>query len=222
MVASSPPSSKVKFQFNCESFPHFSLFFLSFFSFFSCFFVLFYAGGSNWSVGQRQLFCFARALLKRAPILVMDEATSSVDAETDSIIQKTIRQQFADSTVITIAHRLSTVMDMDRILVLDKGRIAEFDTPAALVNKPASEGVLSSMVRFLVVFFDGFCAVLLTFCGVRWMIRECRMRPSCVPLRISNAIFLERFWIILRRRRLRGFIALLQWFICSSLVSMPV
>lgn len=103
--------------------------------------------GSNWSLGQRQLFCFARALLKDSPILVLDEATSSVDSETDNIIQRTIREQFADRTVITIAHRLSTVMDMDRILVLDKGRVAEYDAPAALVSKEPSEGILSSMVR---------------------------------------------------------------------------
>ena len=84
----------------------------------------------------------------------MDEATSSVDYETDTVIQRTIREQFADCTVVTIAHRLTTVMDMDRILVLDKGRVVEYDTPAALVLKPSSEGLLSSMVRAFLGFYS--------------------------------------------------------------------
>ncbi|KAJ1945751.1 hypothetical protein EC988_005683 [Linderina pennispora] len=92
-------------------------------------------GGENFSVGQRQLICLARALLKRAKILVLDEATAAIDPESDSIIQESIRKEFKDCTVLTIAHRLNTIVDSDRILVLDKGGVAEFDTPEALLNK---------------------------------------------------------------------------------------
>ncbi|XP_059177504.1 multidrug resistance-associated protein 1-like isoform X2 [Physella acuta] len=91
-------------------------------------------GGTNLSIGQRQLVCLGRALLRKTKILVLDEATAAVDVETDELIQKTIRSEFQGCTVLTIAHRLNTVMDYDRILVLDKGRIAEFDSPAVLLN----------------------------------------------------------------------------------------
>jgi len=104
-------------------------------------------GGSNWSLGQRQLFCFARALLKKTKILVMDEATSSVDMDTDNLIQRTIRTKFADRTILTIAHRLSTIMDSDRVLVMDAGKVVEFDTPASLLRLSTEEGVFSSMVQ---------------------------------------------------------------------------
>uniref|UniRef100_A0A6B2KWR0 Uncharacterized protein n=1 Tax=Arcella intermedia TaxID=1963864 RepID=A0A6B2KWR0_9EUKA len=94
--------------------------------------------GSNFSVGQRQLFCMARVLLQKPKILLMDEATASVDIETDQIIQTTIRRSFADANILVIAHRLNTVMDLDRIMVLDKGRIIEFDSPRNLVKDPKS------------------------------------------------------------------------------------
>ncbi|OXA39170.1 multidrug resistance-associated protein 1 [Folsomia candida] len=90
--------------------------------------------GQNFSMGQRQLICLARALLRKTKILVLDEATAAVDLETDDLIQKTIRQEFAESTVITIAHRLNTIMDSTRIVVLDKGQIVEVDTPVNLMK----------------------------------------------------------------------------------------
>uniref|UniRef100_A0AAY4BSN2 Multidrug resistance-associated protein 1 n=1 Tax=Denticeps clupeoides TaxID=299321 RepID=A0AAY4BSN2_9TELE len=92
-------------------------------------------GGENLSLGQRQLVCLARALLRKTKILVLDEATAAVDLETDNLIQSTIRTQFEDCTVLTIAHRLNTIMDYTRVLVLDKGQMAEFDSPASLLAK---------------------------------------------------------------------------------------
>ena len=93
-------------------------------------------GGSNLSVGQRQLLCLARALLKQNRVLVLDEATANVDQETDELIQKTIKTNFADFTVLTIAHRLNTIIDMDKVLVLDAGEVMEFDAPHILLSKP--------------------------------------------------------------------------------------
>ncbi|NWW73640.1 MRP1 protein, partial [Climacteris rufus] len=89
--------------------------------------------GENLSTGQKQLVCLARALLRKAKILILDEATAAVDLETDLQIQSTLRTQFRDSTVLTIAHRVNSVLDCDRILVLENGRIAEFDTPEHLI-----------------------------------------------------------------------------------------
>ncbi|GBO21457.1 Multidrug resistance-associated protein 1 [Araneus ventricosus] len=95
-------------------------------------------GGANLSAGQRQLVCLARALLKNSKILVLDEATASVDMETDSLIQNTIRTAFADRTVITIAHRLNTVSDYDKIVVLENGNIIEVGNPSNLLENQNS------------------------------------------------------------------------------------
>ncbi|RDB27902.1 ATP-dependent bile acid permease [Hypsizygus marmoreus] len=96
-------------------------------------------GGENFSTGEKQLLCMARAILKRSKVLVMDEATASVDYATDELIGKTIRQEFAESTILTIAHRLRTVIDYDRVMLLDQGRIAEFDRPSVLLRNPSSK-----------------------------------------------------------------------------------
>lgn len=95
-------------------------------------------GGSSLSAGQRQLLCMARALLRPARILILDEATSSIDVGTDTFIQSMISTAFADRTVLTIAHRLDTIMGSDRVLVLDAGRVLEFDRPAKLLENPES------------------------------------------------------------------------------------
>ncbi|KAK9146257.1 hypothetical protein Sjap_006160 [Stephania japonica] len=94
--------------------------------------------GDNWSVGQRQLVSLGRALLKQARILVLDEATASVDTATDNLIQKIIRTEFEHCTVCTIAHRIPTVIDSDLVLVLSDGRVAEFDTPSRLLEDKSS------------------------------------------------------------------------------------
>ncbi|KAI8121627.1 putative multidrug resistance-associated protein lethal(2)03659 [Lucilia cuprina] len=102
-------------------------------------------GGSNFSVGQRQLVCLARAILRQNKLLILDEATANVDPITDALIQNTIRKKFAACTVLTIAHRLHTVMDSDRILVIDAGVAVEFDHPYVLLQK--SSGYLRKLVE---------------------------------------------------------------------------
>ncbi|XP_065338923.1 multidrug resistance-associated protein 1 isoform X7 [Cloeon dipterum] len=95
-------------------------------------------GGENLSVGQRQLICLARALLRKTKVLVLDEATAAVDLETDDLIQQTIRTEFKDCTILTIAHRLNTILDSDRVVVLDKGKIIEFEPPNTLLQRKQS------------------------------------------------------------------------------------
>ncbi|KAH7953202.1 hypothetical protein HPB49_005866 [Dermacentor silvarum] len=100
-------------------------------------------GGENLSAGQRQLVCLTRALLRKSKVLVLDEATSSVDLATDHLIKDTIRREFRSTTVITIAHRLHTIMDCDKIVVLSAGEIVEEGSPAELIQK--EDGLFLSM-----------------------------------------------------------------------------
>ncbi|XP_078033391.1 ATP-binding cassette sub-family C member 4 isoform X2 [Augochlora pura] len=102
-------------------------------------------GGSNFSVGQRQLLCLARAILRNNKILLLDEATANVDPSTDSLIQTTIRQKFKHCTVLTIAHRLNTIMDSDKVLVMDHGEAVEFNHPHILLQD--EQGHFTSMLK---------------------------------------------------------------------------
>ncbi|CED85202.1 multidrug resistance-associated abc transporter [Phaffia rhodozyma] len=95
--------------------------------------------GDNFSQGQKQLLCMARAILRRNKILIMDEATASIDYETDTLINKTIREEFSDSTIITIAHRLRTIIDFDKVIVMDAGHLKEYDSPYNLLQDPDSK-----------------------------------------------------------------------------------
>jgi ABC-type multidrug transport system fused ATPase/permease subunit len=102
-------------------------------------------GGLNLSQGQRQLLCLARAIVSRPKVMVLDEATSAVDMTTDALIQRSIREEFTDATLLVIAHRLSTIADFDRILVLSDGRVAEYGTPKELWEKGPEEGAFRAM-----------------------------------------------------------------------------
>ncbi|XP_067120944.1 ATP-binding cassette sub-family C member 4-like [Centruroides vittatus] len=102
-------------------------------------------GGRNFSVGERQLICLARTILRQNKILVMDEATSNIDTKTDSCLQKIIREKFKSCTVMTIAHRLHTIIDSDRVLVLDSGKVQEFDSPYELLKNV--NGIFYNLVK---------------------------------------------------------------------------
>lgn len=97
-------------------------------------------GGSSWSCGERQLLCFARVLLRKGSVkvLCLDEATSSIDAESDAKLQRALLENFKECTVITIAHRLQTILNYAQILVMDNGRIAEMGDPQLLLSDPSS------------------------------------------------------------------------------------
>ncbi|GMP58484.1 hypothetical protein CsSME_00022134 [Camellia sinensis var. sinensis] len=94
--------------------------------------------GENWSMGQRQLVCSARVLLQRRKILVLDEATTLVDTATDNVIQWRIREETSRCTVITVAHRIPTIIDNDLVLVLDEGKVVEYDSPTELLKNNSS------------------------------------------------------------------------------------
>ncbi|GLV41553.1 uncharacterized protein CBL_06782 [Carabus blaptoides fortunei] len=102
-------------------------------------------GGSNFSAGQRQLVCLARAIIRNNKVLVLDEATANVDPQTDALIQTAIRNKFADCTVLTIAHRLNTVMDSDKVIVMDGGQVVEFGHPHILLQEP--DGYFTKMLQ---------------------------------------------------------------------------
>jgi len=95
-------------------------------------------GGKNLSSGEKQLICIIRAILRKNKIVLMDEATANIDIKTEQIIQKLINEEFADSTVLTIAHRLNTIINSDRVLVLSKGEVEEYDDPQTLLEDTES------------------------------------------------------------------------------------
>ncbi|KAJ7288436.1 P-loop containing nucleoside triphosphate hydrolase protein [Mycena rebaudengoi] len=103
------------------------------------------SGGGNLSVGQRQIVALARAIVRRSKLLILDEATSAIDYQTDAIIQSSLRNELGGVTLITVAHRLQTIMDYDRVMVLDEGRVLEFDTPMNLLKN--EQGHLRALVQ---------------------------------------------------------------------------
>uniref|UniRef100_A0A8C8GKH1 ATP-binding cassette sub-family B member 6 n=1 Tax=Oncorhynchus tshawytscha TaxID=74940 RepID=A0A8C8GKH1_ONCTS len=114
--------------------------------------------GKSLSLGQRQLLCLARALLTEANILCIDEATASVDQKTDKLLQQTIRETFQDKTVLTIAHRINTIMDSDRVLVMHSGKVVEFDTPADLCQR--DDSIFSELLYISHLRMFLFCNIL--------------------------------------------------------------
>lgn len=103
-------------------------------------------GGSNISQGQRQLLCIARAIIQKPKILLMDEATANIDSKTDQIIQKIIKTEFRDSTVVTIAHRLNTIIQYDRVVLLNNGEIKDQGSPAEMLER---DGLFKDLVMEL-------------------------------------------------------------------------
>ena len=101
--------------------------------------------GKNFSLGERQLICFARAILRPTRLVLLDEPTASIDLKTEEVIQSAIERHFKDSTMITVAHRVQTVLECDRIMVLSNGAIIDFDTPEALMKR--KDGFFSEIVK---------------------------------------------------------------------------
>ncbi|KAK9121647.1 hypothetical protein Syun_019264 [Stephania yunnanensis] len=131
--------------------------------------------GSNWSKGQRQLFALGRALLRKSRILVLDEATASIDNATDAILQKSIRREFADCTVITVAHRIPTVMDCTMVLSMSDGNVVEFDEPTLLMQK---EGSLFGQLKFYLFRVEEFYPSSLTLTNLDKLIAHER-KSNC-------------------------------------------
>ncbi|GCB78590.1 hypothetical protein scyTo_0017756, partial [Scyliorhinus torazame] len=102
-------------------------------------------GGENFSLGQRQLFCLARAFVRKSSVLIMDEATASIDMATENILQKVVMTAFADRTVVTIAHRVHTILNADLVIVMKRGIILEYDTPSILLEQ--KDGIFASFVQ---------------------------------------------------------------------------
>ena len=102
-------------------------------------------GGANFSAGEKQLLCLARAMLANPRLLVLDEATSAVDGATDEFVQQMLRSQFPDTTLLTIAHRLNTIIDYDAVIVMDKGKVAEFGSPRDLFKD--KDGIFTGLVN---------------------------------------------------------------------------
>ena len=96
------------------------------------------AGGGNLSSGEKSLICICRAILRENKIVILDEATANIDIETEQVIQKLIKESFKNCTMIVVAHRLQTIIESDRVLVLDLGKVAEFDKPSVLRKRPES------------------------------------------------------------------------------------
>lgn len=90
------------------------------------------------SHGQRQLFCLARAILRKSRIMVLDEVSSSIDITTDKLVQRVFQEEFKDATIISVAHRLDTILDFDRIALLSNGKLVEFESPEALLQRPSA------------------------------------------------------------------------------------
>ena len=142
-------------------------------------------GGRNFSVGERQLLCLARVVLQHPMIVVMDEATASLDEQTQATVMRTIQRDFSDCTVLMVAHRLSTVMDSDKVCVMDGGRVAEFDSPAKLLS---SQGLFSQMVNASLFCFCSYIGFLLwsDHNGISFVNYSPSYLSSCAPNRISS------------------------------------
>lgn len=146
-------------------------------------------GGSNFSAGQRQLLCLARAILRNNKILILDEATANVDSETDKLIQDTIRHEFADCTVITVAHRLHTIMDSDKVVVVDAGEIMEFGHPFELIQKPGN-GFFKQMLDQT----GKPTATALTLVAKEVIDRRCKSRVKMILNRFHFSELRQKLW----------------------------